>query len=393
MSVMEILRATRSVGARAPGVDGTRRWVRPLVGGALTAAASAAVVVGLTVLAVLGAARGTGEWLGALGAGSAVWLVGGGARLHLTGATIAFTPLLGAALTVLAASTGAGASLRPRGEEDPVTAAAWLGGYAGGGGLVALLTLLIPARPALVSLLLPLLGVPLAALGLVLLRRGLPPDRPWRLPKAVARGLRPGLEGAGLLVTLGAVLVLLSVLVRFGEVVHVTGELAAGVVGVVALSLVQVLALPNLALWALAFTAGPGFSVTEGAHAGLSGVESGLLPMVPALAAVPGPGSFPWPAHLLVLLPVAVGAAIARRCLSAMPRLARTRAKVGAVAVAVAVAALLLGVLDVVAGGSLGAQRLADIGSPARATTLALCVELGCGAALALARDGWSLRR
>jgi hypothetical protein len=52
-----------------------------------------------------------------------------------------------------------------------------------------------------------------------------------------------------------------------------------------------------------------------------------------------------------------------------------------------------LGLLDVVAGSSLGAARLSAIGAPAGAMTLAVLVELSIGAGLVLLWDRWKLRR
>ena len=387
-----MLRTARTVAA-GESDGGRERWLRPLVGGLVTALASAAVVVVLTVLGALSAAHETAGAAGAAGVGSALWLLAGGARLSVGTAAVALTPLLGFALVVLGAWVGALRSLPPPAEEDPAAVGGWAAGYVGGGGLAVAATLLGPVRPVWASLLLPLVLVPALALAGVLGRRGLPGGRRWRLPRAVVRGVRPGLEGAALLLAAGGVLVVAAVLTRLGEVTRVAGELAAGGVGLTLLGLVELLALPNLALWAVAFVAGPGFSVTEGAHAGLSGAQSGLLPMVPVLAAVPGPGSFPWAVHLLVLVPVLVGGLIARRCLRAMPRLAGAWAKIAATAVATALAAVVLGVLDGLGGGALGAQRLSDVGAPAVATTIVLLVELGAGAAVVLVRDWWALRR
>ena len=51
--------------------------------------------------------------------------------------------------------------------------------------------------------------------------------------------------------------------------------------------------LPNLALWAVSFVAGTGFSAVEGASATWTGSRTSLLPMVPAFGALPQPGAFP----------------------------------------------------------------------------------------------------
>ena len=151
--------------------------------------------------------------------------------------------------------------------------------------------------------------------------------------------------------------------------------------------------LPNLGIRALSLAAGPGFSTAGGAMTTWSSAEAGLLPMVPVLAAQPQPGPMPWVTHLLVLLPLVAGAWIGRETLSRVPRLAPTQSKLAAVLAAVVVAALGVALLDGLAGGSLGAMRLAHLGAPAVSLALVLTLELAAGALVVLARDWWLLRR
>jgi hypothetical protein len=165
------------------------------------------------------------------------------------------------------------------------------------------------------------------------------------------------------------------------------------VVGGVVLALAQVTVLPNLALWAVSFLAGTGFSAVEGASATWTGARSSVLPMVPVFGALPEPGAFPGVMPLVVLVPVAVGAFVGWRSLRSVARLSTMRTKLTVTGVAVVVTALTIGLLDALGGGSLGAGRLADIGAPALAMTAALLVEVAIGAGLVLAWDRWKLRR
>src|SRR5699024_11349339 len=131
------------------------------------------------------------------------------------------------------------------------------------------------------------------------------------------------------------------------------------------LVLAQLLLLPNLGVWALSFAAGPGFSAADGASTTWSGAESEVLPMLPVLAAQPQPGGLPWVTHLLVVVPLLIGAFVARRALRRGPRLATTSTKAGVAAAAVAVTAVGGGPLDGGAGGAPGTARRADLGAAA----------------------------
>lgn len=360
------------------------------LGGAATALAGLVLVLGLVLLGALAVPRATASTGEGVGAGALTWLLLGGGRVAVGSGLVALTPLLG--LLALVALARFGAARTPL-ADDLRSAGSWVGGYALVGGLAVLLGLLSPASPAPLSLPLPLLVVPVLGL---LWARGLPEraaDRWEQAPLALRRGLAPGLRGAAGGLAMGTLLLVVAVLVHLGRVGQVHGELGAGVFGGLVLVLLQLAAAPNLGLWALSLAAGPGFSTSDGALTTWASAESGVLPMIPVLAAQPQPGDLPWITHLLVLLPVALGAWVARAALREVPRLAAVRTKAAAALAGVLVAAVALALLDAVGGGSLGGARLSDIGAPAGALALALAVEMGVGALLVVARDWWVLRR
>ena len=136
--------------------------------------------------------------------------------------------------------------------------------------------------------------------------------------------------------------------------------------------LVQGASLPNLALWALSFLAGPGVSVVDGASLTWSGSSSGLLPLVPVFAALPQPGAFPWFMVLVVIVPILCGGFIGRCALAGVARLSALRTKLLVAGSAAVGTAMLIGALDLVGGATLGAYRLSDVGAPAGWLTLAL---------------------
>ncbi len=387
MTVIDLLRSA----TRVDEGSGQGRLLRAAGAGAATAAAGLGACLLLLLLGMLAVPRAGAGVGDALGTGALSWLVLGGARLSLGAGTLAFTPLLGLALLLLLAWFGARRGL-PEVPELRLQGA-WLGGYAATGLVAVLLGLLAPLGPVWLSLPVPLLLLPALALGLV---HGLPErvaDELGRLPVSVARALRPGLEGVGAALAAGCLVAGTALVANLDRVTHIQSTLEAGFLGGLVLVVVQTLLAPNFGIWGLSFAAGPGFSTAQGASTTWSGAEADVLPMVPVLAAQPQPGALPWATHLLVLLPLLVGALVARRALRRVPRLATTPTKVRVVAAAVVIAALGTALLDGIGGGSLGGARLSDLGVPAVRLAWVLVLELGLGAAVVLVRDWWQLRR
>jgi hypothetical protein len=411
MTVMELLR-----GATATQDSGEhlRDHPRPLLLGVGAALASAMAFVLPALVVWVAAPQSTVSWTSALGVGASLWLLGGGAHLSLGGAVISVVPLLFLGLAVVGGAWAAVRAVRPAADDRTVvhlgglvhrrlglSLGAWAIGYAAGAALLSLVAFAAGPHPQVVTLVLPVVGVPAgsALLALWWLVRGRPElagprlRRPHWLPDAVRRGVRPGLEAAAVLLGVGALLCVVVVLRHLDRVGHLQGELAPGVVGGVVLTLSQLLVLPNLALWAVSFLAGTGFSAVAGASVSWTGSRSSLLPLVPVYGSLPEPGAFPGLLPLVVLLPVAAGALVGWRSLRSVARLSTTRTKLMVTATGVVVGAGALGLLDVVGGGALGSRRLADVGAPAGWMTLALLGELAVGAALVLAWDRWKLRR
>ena len=408
---MELLRGGTSSTGEGPGLVAHRRAA---VAGALAAAGSGAVFVLPALLVWVAASESTVSWTGSLGVGASLWLLAGGAHLTVGAAQVTIVPLLAFAANVAIGSWAATRAARESADARTIVLArgllhrplavalgAWTAGYAACALLWVLVAFLAGPRPVAWTLVLPVVVVPLVAALLALSRlvRGRPElagaalRRPGWFPEPVRRALRPGLEGAFGLLGIGVLLCVLLVVLHLDRVSHLQGELSPGLIGGVVLALAELSVLPNLALWAVSFVSGTGFSVVEGASATWTGSRTSLLPMVPAFGALPQPGAFPGVLPLLGLVPVAVGAFVGWRSLRAVARLSTGRTKLVVVATAVMVAAGMIGLLDALGGGSLGMARLSDIGAPALTMTLALLVELGIGASLVLAWDRWKLRR
>ena len=386
-------------------------WRRGGVVGVVTGLGSALLVVAPVVLAWLVEPLATGTVGQAVGTGSALWLLVSGAHLVAGEVTISVVPLLGWGVLVGAAWWGAREAMVDVSTDGEywrgtlprslaAALAAWWAGYAVVVGVAVAVASGGPFRVAPLSLVVPLVVLPVLATALAL--RTVAHDDPdavgprlgfaW-VPDVVLRGLRPGLFGAGVLLLVGALVVIGAVALSWGEVSTISREVGAAGLGGVVLVAAQVASLPNLALWAVSFLAGPGFRVVEGGTITWSGADSGLMPMVPVLAALPQPGAFPWFTALSCLAVVVVGGLVARRALAQVARLSRLRTKLGVALAGCVTTAVVLGALDVLAGGSLGQFRLSGVGAPALRLFVALVAELSVGALVVVLRDAWRLRR
>ena len=108
------------------------------------------------------------------------------------------------------------------------------------------------------------------------------------------------------LIGLGAVLLGIGILAGWSQIIATYQELHAGAVGDTAVTLLQLGFLPNLVIYAIAWSTGAGFSIGAGTSVGLTSSDVGTLPMLPILGAVPeSMGTF---GLLGLLVPLAAGA-------------------------------------------------------------------------------------
>jgi hypothetical protein len=182
-----------------------------------------------------------------------------------------------------------------------------------------------------------------------------------RLPMPLRDAARTGGAAFLLLVGAGAAVVGAALAVRSADAAAILGSYHAGLAGQAGITLVCLAYLPNLALWGSAYLLGPGFMMGTGSVVSPGLVAVGPVPALPVLAALPhtatsGLGS------LLLALPLV--AAMAAGVL-----LARRRRTVGWLRLlttglcAGPVAGGLMGLAQAGAGGALGADRLAVLGT------------------------------
>lgn len=406
MSLLDRVRTTRTTDAssRDPAL-----WAPSIGSGMLAAAGSWLVLVLPALLVWVATAHTTVGWGDAVAIASAGWFLSHGSALAVGPASISVVPLGLWAIALVVTSRALGRLL------DRTEAAAkgttWprlvqvrhLPGFALGYGALGaaawLLTLAGPARPGPVGMV-TVLAMPVLAALVCLVRRHItgresPLVGDWldRLPRWATRCIAPGLWGSALLLGLGTALVAVMLIARLSTVTGLYAALGAGVVGGLVLTLGQLVLLPNLAIWALAWLAGPGFSVSDGSAITVAGAHPGLMPMIPILGVLPTEGSWPRWLGLVLLLPVAAGALVAWRACASVARLSSWRTKLTVSAAGVAVSVAPVAVLAVLGTGAAGVERLRQVGPNPLALTAALLAELLLGALVYVAADQVRQRR
>jgi hypothetical protein len=205
-----------------------------------------------------------------------------------------------------------------------------------------------------------------------------------RISVLVRRAIRPGLWGASAIFACGLGLTVVQVVMHLDRIGRLYDTLGADPVGTGLLSLGQVMALPNVAVWAASWMAGPGFGFGGGSAITWFSSSPGLLPLIPGLGALPDPGPLPSGMWVSVLVPVSAGALVGWRALREVARLSALQVKAKTAGMACVLAALLLTLASQLAGGAMGAGRLGWVGAPSLEFGAAVLGELLVGAALAV---------
>jgi len=408
MSLLERVLPRRASQPSGPPVA-EEGWWRPVLSGSIAAAGSWVILVLPALLVWALTPRSTVGWGQAVGVASAVWFLSHGVPLSVGAMSISVVPLGLWAIALAVTTRGVGKLLSrteaaARGTTWPGLLArrhlpGFAGGYAGFAAAAWLLTLAGPVRPSPVGVLL-VLTVPILATAVALVRRhaheeASPGVGDWldRLPRWVGRALGPGVWGSAALLLLGTALVAIMLIARMSTVTGLYAALAAGLFGGLALTVGQLLLLPNLSIWALGWASGPGFSVADGPPITLSGAHPGLLPMIPFLGAIPPDGSWSRWLLLVLALPVAVGILVSHRACRSVARLSSWRTKLMTSVASVAMSAVLIGALTLLSTGSAGVDRLRHVGPSPLALTAALLGELALGALLHVGVDRLRQRR
>ncbi|MCM3779573.1 cell division protein PerM [Microbacterium hydrocarbonoxydans] len=174
-------------------------------------------------------------------------------------------------------------------------------------------------------------------------------------------------------------------LVRGGEVVALFQATRVDALGATVITLGQLAYLPTMIVWATSWIAGPGFSLGVGSAVSPAGTQLGVVPGIPVFGLLPEHTTI-W-MLIVVLLPIGAGAfagwAVRSRLVwEGTPLHAAPRAVI-AVGVGV-VTAIVAAVAAVLASGSIGPGRLAEVGPAPLPFALALGGEVMLGAAILL---------
>ena len=365
--------------------------------GALAAIGTWAVVVLPALVGWVAAPESSVGWFSAVSVGSGIWFLGHGQSIGAGGVAVSLTPLLLLAVNVYIAYRWARRLAAT--QRLAVGAAAWsdvalrgvvpgfLGGYLLMAGVFALLTLGGVAAPGVAAV--PgVLLVPVLALGFVLVRPD-DEDSPAFVRAVFRRGptwlptvWRVGWRGAGLLLAVGAGVVVLRLLLTFPSVLAIQSDYGVNVGGAVIVGLAQLALLGNAVTWALGFVAGPGFALALGSTVSPAGAVPGLLPLVPVLGAVPEAADYPPILYAVLLLPVAAGVLIGREVDQELEFFGNLRARITATAVAALLAAVVVVAVTALGNGAVGVDRLRAVGVPLLPFAAALAAEVLAGALL-----------
>ncbi|TIH33480.1 DUF6350 family protein [Subtercola vilae] len=218
----------------------------------------------------------------------------------------------------------------------------------------------------------------------------------------VATALRGGAMIATGLVAVAGLAVALLLVIQYSTVVSLYESLQSGIAGGAGLTLAQLALMPNIVVWAASWMLGPGFVLGTGSAVTPLGTQLGLIPSLPVFGALPqgSPLGF---AALIVPVAIAFLVAVVLR-----PRLrggvgedraAGRAARPGFGPVSVGrvvatgvgmglVAASILALLALWAGGAMGPGRLADVGPDPAMVWLWAAVEFSVACTVGLLASG-----
>ncbi|MFE9247302.1 DUF6350 family protein [Nocardiopsis sp. NPDC006938] len=273
------------------------------------------------------------------------------------------------------------------------------GPYAAIAGTLALLARTEEAVPSMPRALLMGFVIAFVAGGLGVLRqlmrdKGVAAGDLLDLMPARSRSLLVGMVAStATLLAGGLVLFLAALAVNLPEAVEMTGALGPGLVGGSLLLIVQLAYLPNAVVFAVCYALGPGFAVGTSTVVAPTEVSLGAVPALPMLAALPANGAAPVLSLAALAVPFVAGAIGGVLTQRSAPDVVSEAAPLWGFVCGVTTG-MLFAALAGLAGGSLGAARLSEVGPSAWQVGVVAALEVGVAAAVAAwVANAWYARK
>ncbi|WP_285761263.1 cell division protein PerM [Nocardiopsis ansamitocini] len=273
-------------------------------------------------------------------------------------------------------------------------ALALAGPYAAISGTLALVGQTEVIQPSMVQALLSGFLLAFVAGGLGVLRqllkdKAIPRRRLLEIMPARWRSLLVGTFSATSTLLLAGTLLFFGALAfNIGEAVAVTERLAPGIVGGALLLLIQLMYLPNAIIFAGSYAIGPGFALGAETTVAPTGVVLGPVPHLPMLAALPESGPAPVLSLVALAAPLVAGGVGGALTLRSAPTVVSEAAPLWGFVCGLTTGIVWAG-LAVLAGGPLGAQRLAEVGPSPWHVGLVTALEVGVAAAITAWVANW----
>ena len=399
---------------RGPGGRSDARHRRPLVlvatlGGVLAAGATLLVCLACGVMGWFLADAGShgtprdGLRVGALG-----WLLAHGSGVVVDGVAVTVVPLgltAACAWAIWRTGHGVGDSVSGHGpdadgiadgERDWTVAVATLC-FTVGYVAVALVTRALAATPGTApssarTLLWSLALCTTFGLGSIAVGSGRAAIWATFLSASVRATAATCLRIVGAYLGLSAVVLLVALVVDFGDAVNVMSRLHTDAGDATVYTALTATVVPNATIFTGAYLLGPGFAVGAGTLVSPALVSLGPLPMFPLLAALPDNGPTPAWTPYVVALPPLLAAVAAARSQRRTPTLRWEEGALRGCAGGV-LAGVLLGVLAAVAGGAVGPGRMGAVGPAAIEVLVHAVTVFGIGGLVGGLITTWRQRR
>jgi Family of unknown function (DUF6350) len=202
----------------------------------------------------------------------------------------------------------------------------------------------------------------------------------------VRSALRAGAASATAIVTMAALVLVVLVLANYARIITLYESLHSGALGGTALTIGQILFLPNLVVWVAAWLLGPGFAIGTGSSVSPLGTTLGPLPSIPILGVLPqGDLAFGFAGLVVpVLAGFLAGALVARSLASRIRTTGRVVWILGTGLGTGIVGGVILGLLAWASAGAIGPGRLQHAGPDPVAVGLVAAAEIGVAAVLGI---------